>query len=73
MWREYKKNILILIEINNNFFCAYFFIGDIFYMLINKKEDIYKELALFINKLMLDDKYITYDLYKNWHEKHLHN
>lgn len=33
-------------------------------MIINKKEDIYIELALFINKLMLDDKYITYDLYK---------
>ena len=33
-------------------------------MIINKKEDIYIELALFINKLMFDDKYITYDLYK---------
>ena len=33
-------------------------------MIINKKEDIYVELALFINKLMFDDKYITYDLYK---------
>lgn len=33
-------------------------------MIINRKEDIYIELALFINKLMLDDKCITYDLYK---------
>ena len=32
-------------------------------MIINKKEDIYIELALFINKLMLNDKYITYDIY----------
>jgi len=29
-----------------------------------KKEDIYMDLALFINKLMLDDKIITYNLYK---------
>ena len=34
-------------------------------MTINEKKDIYINLALFINKLMLDDKYITYDLYKN--------
>jgi len=33
-------------------------------MVINKKEDIYMDLALFINKLMLDDKIITYNLYK---------
>lgn len=33
-------------------------------MSINKKEDIYIELALFVNKLMLEDKAIKYDLYK---------
>jgi len=33
-------------------------------MIINKNDDIYREMALFLNKLMLDDKYITYDLYK---------
>lgn len=33
-------------------------------MTINNKKDIYIELALFINKLMLDDNLITYNLYK---------
>ena len=33
-------------------------------MIINNKNKIYIELALFINKLMLDDKFITYNLYK---------
>ena len=33
-------------------------------MIINKKKDIYVNLALFINKLMLDDNLITYNLYK---------
>lgn len=37
-------------------------------MIINKKNDIYKELALFINKLMVDDKIITYNLYKEIEE-----
>ena len=33
-------------------------------MIIREKKDIYVELALFVNKLMLDDKLITYNLYK---------
>ena len=33
-------------------------------MIINEKKDIYINLALFINKLMLDDNLITYNLYK---------
>lgn len=32
--------------------------------IINDKKDIYLELALFINKLVLNDRIITYDLYK---------
>ena len=33
-------------------------------MIINEKKDIYIDLALFINKLMLDDNLIPYNLYK---------
>lgn len=33
-------------------------------MIVNRKKDIYINLALFINKLMLDDNLITYGLYK---------
>jgi len=33
-------------------------------MIINKNEDIYYEVALFINKLILDNKLITYKIYK---------
>lgn len=32
--------------------------------MINSKKDIYVELALLINKLVLDEKKITYALYK---------
>lgn len=31
---------------------------------INDKKDIYVNLALFVNKLMLDDGIVTYNLYK---------
>lgn len=31
---------------------------------MNSRSDIYRELALFVNKLMLDDEVITYNLYK---------
>ena len=33
-------------------------------MIINEKKDIYINIALLINKLMLDDSLITYNLYK---------
>ncbi|MBR3161978.1 MAG: hypothetical protein IKF19_04535 [Bacilli bacterium] len=32
--------------------------------LYNNKNEIYINLALYINKLMCDDKIITYDLYR---------
>ena len=33
-------------------------------IIVNQKRDIYIELALFINKLMLKDNLISYNLYK---------
>ena len=31
---------------------------------IKNKKEIYIDLSLFINKIMFDDKFITYDLYR---------
>ena len=57
---------------NNFFFCIFLDEVDM-KMVINSKKDIYIDLAFLLNKLVLDDNFVTYELYKEVQDDILKN